>query len=100
SSTASGPYQPAVALDAAGDFVVAWESEDQVGNSVGVFAQRYGAAGATVGGEFRVNTYTTNAQYEAAVASDAVGDFVVAWQSIGQDGSNFGVYAQHYVANL
>jgi hypothetical protein len=29
---------------------------------------------------------------------DADGDFVIAWQSFAQDGSNYGVYAQRYNA--
>jgi hypothetical protein len=48
------------------------------------------------GGEFRVNTYTTSFQDSAHVASDAVGNFVVAWRSYLQDGSHSGVFAQRY----
>src|SRR5436190_166400 len=57
-----------------------------------------------VGGEFRVNSYTTNHQTNAAVALDGDGDFVVAWQDgpsgtgDGQDGSSWGIYAQRYNA--
>ena len=49
-----------------------------------------------VGSEFQVNTYTPNAQMFPEVASDADGDSVVVWQSLGQDGSGWGVYAQRY----
>ena len=90
--------QPGVAMDAAGDFVVAWESSGQDGSGYGVYAQRYNAAGAPQGGEFRVNTYTTGNQVDPAVAMDPAGDFVVAWQSDGQDGSGYGIYAQRYNA--
>ena len=38
------------------------------------------SAQAPAGGEFRVNTYTTGYQANLSVASDAVGNFVVAWQ--------------------
>ena len=34
----------------------------------------------------------------AAVAMDADGDFVVVWQSYGQDGSGYGVFAQRFNA--
>ncbi|MDZ4689373.1 MAG: cadherin repeat domain-containing protein [Planctomycetaceae bacterium] len=55
-----------------------------------------------VGGEFRVNTYTTGAQRTftespQSVAMDADGDFVVTWTSYPQDGSSYGVYAQRFV---
>src|SRR2546430_13925526 len=53
---------------------------------------------APLGPEFRVNTFNANAQGEPAVASDADGDFVMAWESYAQDGSSFGVYAQRYNA--
>ncbi len=41
-----------------------------------------------VGGEFQVNTYTTNSQSLPAVAVDADGDFVVVWSSYGSGGSD------------
>ncbi|HUQ68484.1 MAG TPA: hypothetical protein VM165_03110, partial [Planctomycetaceae bacterium] len=81
-----------VALDADGDFVVTWSSFGQDGSGYGIFAQRYNAAGAAQGGEFQVNTYTTNSQQQSAVAMDADGDFVIAWSSGSQDGSGYGIY--------
>src|SRR5262245_41611394 len=51
-----------------------------------------------VGAEFPVNSFTTNSQYMPSVAADADGDFVVAWQSEGQDGLGAGIYAQRYNA--
>jgi autotransporter-associated beta strand protein len=89
---------PAVAMDADGNFVVTWDSSGQDGNSNGVYGQRYDAAGVAQGAEFQVNTYTTSAQSLSSVAMDADGDFVVAWGSNGQDGSGYGVYAQRYNA--
>jgi hypothetical protein len=90
--------RPDVAVDAGGDFVVAWDSHDQDGSLSGVYAQRFDAAGAPRGGEFRVNTYTTSSQYSPAVASDAGGSFVVAWVS-DQDGSSWGVFGQRFDAS-
>ncbi len=43
------------------------------------------------GGEFQVNSYTASDQATPAVASDLAGNFIVAWQSYGQDGSCSGV---------
>jgi phosphoheptose isomerase len=86
------------AMDADGDFVVAWASYGQDGGVAGIFAQRYNAAGVGQGTEFRVNTYTAGYQDYPAVAMDADGDFVATWTSYGQDGSGDGVYAQRYNA--
>jgi len=91
-------YAPRIAMDSAGDFVITWTSLGQDGSDFGIYAQRYSAAGQPLGGEFRVNTYTTDRQYGPAIAMDSAGDFVVAWESEGQDGSGEGVYAQRYSA--
>ncbi|NEQ21970.1 MAG: tandem-95 repeat protein [Microcoleus sp. SIO2G3] len=87
-----------VAMDADGDFVVTWSSNSQDGSGWGVYAQRYNAAGQALGNEFRVNSYTSGSQIYSKVAMDADGDFVVIWNSAGQDGSSYGVYAQRYSA--
>jgi hypothetical protein len=87
---------PAVASDAAGNFVVAWQSRFQDGSAYGVFGQRYASSGAPLGPEFRVNTYTTLEQAHPSVAADASGNFVVAWESYQQDGSSWNVFGQRY----
>ena len=48
------------------------------------------------GGEFRINTYTTDHQSGPRAAIDSSGRFIVTWTSRGQDGGGFGVYAQRY----
>lgn len=87
---------PSVAADSSGDFVVVWNSLNQEGSNNDIFGQRYDSSGTPAGAEFRVNTYTTNAQYDASVAADASGNFVVVWSSQEQDGSNFGIFGQRY----
>src|SRR5262245_44159623 len=52
-----------------------------------------------LGAELQVNSYTVYAQTNAAVASDALGDFVVVWADHGQEGEPFlavGVRAQRF----
>ena len=51
------------------------------------------------GGEFRVNSYTTNRQWQARPAMEPDGDFVIAWQSYPQDGSSEGAFAQRFAAS-
>jgi len=55
--------------------------------------------GNDVSGEFQVNTYTSDNQYYPSTTALADGGFVVTWQSDGQDGSSYGIYAQRYDAN-
>lgn len=85
-----------LAMDADGDFVVAWTSEYQDGSYGGIYAQRFNASGVPQGSEFRVNTYTTGAQGSPALALSPDGRFVVSWAS--SDGSDGGVYAQRFDA--
>ena len=61
-----------------------------------LFPTLVGAVPGPVGSEFHVNTYTTDDQYASSVAADAAGNFVVVWQSFGQDGSGLGVFGQRY----
>jgi hypothetical protein len=88
--------EPAVAMDSDGDFVIAWHSNVQDGNSLGIYAQRYDNAGLPLGVEFQVNTYTTGSQSNPAIASNSYGDFVVTWSSDGQDGNSGGIFARRY----
>ena len=58
--TTGNQRQPTVAMDADGDFVIAWAAAPGISSGYGIYAQRYNAAGVAQGGEFRVNTYTTS----------------------------------------
>lgn len=90
----------AVAMDQAGDFVVTWHSYCQAHEtanktcSYGIYAQRYDSSGAKTGSEFQVNRYPGIWQGPPVVGMDAEGDFVIAWTSEGQDGSDSGIFAQ------
>ncbi len=89
------------AMDQTGNFVVSWYNQ-MLGDDGGVidpreiYARRFAANGTPIANEFRVNTTTTGVQGKAVAAMDASGDFVVVWQSIGQDGSDSGIYAQRF----
>jgi hypothetical protein len=97
--TTSDQTHASVAADSAGKFVVVWTSNTQDGSGTGIFGQRYDSAGASLGFEFRVNSYTTGNQGRPSVAADASGDFVVVWQSAAQDGSGDGVFGQRYAGS-
>ncbi|MFN6567930.1 MAG: DUF4347 domain-containing protein [Dendronalium sp. ChiSLP03b] len=94
--TNSNQVNSSVAMDADGDFVISWQSYGQDGSGYGIYFQHYNSAGVAIGGEFRVNNYTNSDQVNPSVAMDADGDFVISWQSYGQDGSGYGIYAQRY----
>jgi hypothetical protein len=82
-----------------GGYVVVWNSYDQDGSYYGIYGQRFQADGSVAGEEFQVNTYTNNQQSSSNVASLGEGRFMVVWQSSGQDGSGYGIYAQRFQAD-
>jgi hypothetical protein len=88
---------PSVAASAAGAFMVAWH-DDAGANGIEVQARRYDASGAPAGGVLAVNTYTTGTQAGPAVAADGAGNFVVVWQSAGQDGPGYTVFGRRFDA--
>ncbi|MEE8522568.1 MAG: PQQ-dependent sugar dehydrogenase, partial [Thermoanaerobaculia bacterium] len=89
--TYQGQRNGAVAVDGAGNFVVVWESFGLNGgdsSSFSIWGQRFDSTGALVGGEFRINTYTTGPQDRPAVAVDSAGNFLVVWESNGSSGTD------------
>jgi|GEM_PF-954016 len=93
-------YEPAIASDAAGNFIVVWTSRLGDPGDADVYARRFDASGTALGSDFRVNTYTTGDQKDPRVAADALGNFAVVWTSApqpgqaGQDGDGAGIYGQ------
>jgi len=94
-----------VAVDAQGDFVVAWISNGSSGTDTdvrSVQAQRYASDGSTQAAEFQVNTNTTGDQFDAWVSAAPNGDFVVVWDGYGSTGTDTSVdsvQGQRYASN-
>src|SRR5207247_7563998 len=80
--TAWDQEDPSVASDPDGNFIVTWHSMGIEGYIyLDVFAQRYSSSGDPLGGQYRVNTYTTNNQIYPSVSTDPSGNHVVTWTS-------------------
>ncbi len=92
-TTADSQNRPEVAMAANGRVIVVWDSP-QDGDGDGVTARIFDSAGAPLTAEVPVNTVTTGSQGSASVDCDAAGNFVVVWESDGQDGDGLGVYGQ------
>ena len=99
SYTTNDQANASVAEDDDGDFVVAWESYGPYGSDRGVFARRFSSAGVALATELQVNSHAFAAvdfQALPSVAANGAGDFVVVWQSYGEDGSEGGVFARRF----
>ena len=95
-TTIEGPQQnPRVAMNNRGRFIIVWDSKiDPDINERDIFAQRYDSSGRPLGDEFQVNTYMADDQKRPTVAMGQNRNFVMAWQSYGQDDSDYGVFGE------
>jgi len=93
-NTASDQFSPDVTMNEDGGFVVTWMSLNQDGSNYGIYAKQYDRYGQALGTEFLVNTYTSDEQRYPAISFIDADDYLIAWQSNGQDGSSHGVYGQ------
>jgi cysteine-rich repeat protein len=92
--TAGCQWNPHVSAAPDGRFVVVWGSEEQDGSEDGVYGRAYDAAGSPLGPEIQVNEFTSGNQTSPTAATADDGRSFVVWQSMGQDGSGWGVYAR------
>jgi hypothetical protein len=91
SYAASIQRDPAVATGPEGELVVVWSSWGSSGtdsSSWSVQGRRFASDGMPMGGEFQVNSLTTNSQQSPSVAVGPGGDFVVTWGSYWSGGSD------------
>ena len=82
-ATSSGNQaEPAVAMDAAAGFVVAWQGPGFIEEDrEDIFAQQFDPNGLPIGGEFLVNSYTNDQQLFPCAAMNNDGTFIVVWES-------------------
>ncbi|MEQ8847590.1 peptidylprolyl isomerase [Botrimarina sp.] len=94
----SDQQNASVAALAGGGLVVGWQSRHQDGDSWGVYAQRYDAAGAAAGGESRLTETTAGSQAGVALAGAPDGGYVAAWQSHAGASADWDVVARGFTA--
>jgi hypothetical protein len=108
----AGDSAPAAVALPSGTTLALWYEYNRIEDlDGGTFARLYDSSWQPIGGQFRINTYTQAQQGAPAVAADASGGLVTAWQSgvdypqilappgwetLGQDGSYFGIYTQRF----
>ena len=88
-NTTTPGHQTLADVTSAGDggFIVAWDGGgDQDGDGTGIIAQRFDVDGVPLAGEFIVNSQTDGPQSYPSVAAGADGAFLVAWETVRDDG--------------
>ena len=91
-ATASHQALSSVATDGSGNFVVVWMTSFPEN----VWGQRFAASGIPLGGQFQVNSGPNG--FGPVVASDAAGDFVVAWEK-NDSATGLGIFARRFAAS-
>ncbi|WP_049973979.1 hypothetical protein, partial [Azospirillum sp. B4] len=92
--TADDQTLPKVVALPDGGYLVTWASNGEDGDGHGIYAQRYNAGGAVVGGEFRLNDTTGGNQTQPSLAVQADGSFIAAWAS--QTANGFDIVTKTY----
>jgi len=77
----SSNTQPSIAMDAAGDFVVAWDGDERRASNDDIHARLFYPNGVPLGEQFIINTILDNAQQNPQVAMSSAGEFVIVWDS-------------------
>jgi Bacterial Ig domain/Dockerin type I domain len=85
-STVAGASDPSVAMEPTGQYVIAWQFT-QTANTPGIEAQRFDAGGNALTGVVPLSSPESYFQTNPTVAIDSEGDFVVAWESDGVNGT-------------
>jgi hypothetical protein len=101
--TIGNQSEPNIAADGQGRFVLIWASFGSDGTDHDLWSiqgRRYSVDGVPLGGQFQINTYTTQLQELPALSVSPAGDFVVTWFSSGSaDTSYESIEGQRYDAN-
>jgi Cadherin-like/Bacterial cadherin-like domain len=90
----------AVAIDSGGNFIVAYDSHSAGANTWDVFSRRYNSSATALDASpVTVNTTVAQQQQDPSIAIQPTGEYLIAWDSQLQDGSNAGIYAQLFAAD-
>ena len=94
--TTNQQSDPSVSTLPDGSFIVTWQSKEQDGDNWGIYGRRFSADGDALGDEFQINSTSTDRQESVETAALGDGGLAVAWQSMGQDGDDLGVFGHRY----
>ena len=98
-TAASGQQtRPDIAMDADGDFVIAWEDDNDGNGYYQIYARGFNPDGTEKFGVFTVNTVGAGQQFDPSVAMDTGGGFVVTWEDDNDNNGLYQIYARGFDA--
>jgi hypothetical protein len=83
-----------VGADVTGNFVVAWESQEEKIHAI--YFQRFDPQGARLGDETAVVAAADGPRELVSLNVDPLGDFTVEWQGYDEEGGDLGRYVQKF----
>lgn len=99
SASVGQQFRPAIAMAPSGEFVVAWEDDQNNDGKFKIMGRGFTANGGARIADFTVNSVATGHQEYPAIAMDSSGRFVVAWQDDADDNGYFQIRARGFNAN-
>jgi cyclophilin family peptidyl-prolyl cis-trans isomerase len=88
-TTAGSQFEPAVSMNAAGEFVVVWSSFAGETNGWDILGQRYDASGTVDGAAFLVPASATGNQREADIVLADAGELFITWSHADTTGNGW-----------
>ena len=99
SSDVNAEVTSSVASLPSGKFLVNWTDRAIDGDGPGIAIARANSGGLLANTKAQVNLFAAGAQYSVQgrnAAADGLGNYMLVWQSIGQDGSGNGIFATKF----
>jgi len=93
-STVGWQEWPDIAMDESSNFIICWHSYQYSEDSYEIFARTFDKTTILKGTEFRVNSHSEDWQIFPTIDADKEGNFLIAWQSLEQNGDSFGIFAK------
>ncbi|MDD1475097.1 hypothetical protein MEO41_28075, partial [Dolichospermum sp. ST_sed4] len=91
-----GQQNPKIAMDFVGNFIIVW-MDSRSGGNPDIYYQRYNSGGIAQGINTEANDTGSSSHYRPTIASDALGNFVIAWEDTRN--GNWDIYFQRYNSN-
>jgi hypothetical protein len=87
---------PDISIDGHGVYIVVWQNYPPDFEFQGIYGRRLDSSGTFLGDEFKISQEIIAYQDYPAVEGLPDGGFMAVWETIGQDGSGFGIFARRF----
>lgn len=96
--SAGQQFNPAIAVDGTGRFVVAWEDDQDDDGLFQIYARGLTATGANRFNQLAANTNTAGQHGQPSVSADNAGNFVVVWEDDEDNNGFYQIYGRGFTA--